>query len=149
MIRKMKDEDVDQAVYIDEKCLHGRWHRRQFLYELHENPYANLYVVEEQDIVIGFLDYWITFENAQLANIAILPDYQGKGYGRALMNTMFHACEEAMCENITLEVRTSNHKAQQMYHAHGFIDINIKKGYYNDNGEDAVYMMKPLGGSWV
>jgi len=41
---------------------------------------------------------------------------------------------------ITLEVRTSNDSAMRMYEAFGFKVIGRRKGYYTDNGEDAIVM---------
>lgn len=149
MIRKMEERDVEALLEVDRICLHGRWNKEQFLYECNENPYAQVYVMERSDTILGFIDYWITFESGQLANIAILPAYQGKGYAKELMDLMQQACEDAGCENITLEVRVSNTTAIALYQSYGFIEVNRKKKYYNDNGEDAVYMIKPLGGNWV
>ena len=41
---------------------------------------------------------------------------------------------------ITLEVRTSNDGAMRMYEGFGFKVIGRRKGYYTDNGEDAIVM---------
>ena len=41
---------------------------------------------------------------------------------------------------VTLEVRASNLLAQELYSKYGFLRIGLHKGYYSDNGEDAVIM---------
>ena len=41
---------------------------------------------------------------------------------------------------ITLEVRTSNENAMRMYEGFGFKVIGRRRGYYTDNGEDAIVM---------
>jgi ribosomal-protein-alanine N-acetyltransferase len=41
---------------------------------------------------------------------------------------------------VTLEVRTTNENAMKMYEAFGFKVIGRRKGYYTDNGEDAIVM---------
>ena len=48
-----------------------------------------------------------------------------------------------------LEVRPSNVAARGLYDSYEFIKVNIRKGYYNDNGEDAIVMCKALGGNLV
>ena len=51
----------------------------------------------------------------------------------------------ANCDNISLEVRISNLPAQKLYESFGFMQVNVRKGYYSDNQEDALLLVKPLG----
>lgn len=141
----MQEKDVEHILKLENVAFHNPWNEEQIRYELMDNEYAFQYVLEEDENCIGFIDFWITFDSASLAKVAIFPMYRKQGYARKLMNFMIAECEQAMCENITLEVRVSNTSAIALYETLGFININIKKQYY-DNGEDALYMMKPLGG---
>jgi ribosomal-protein-alanine N-acetyltransferase len=43
-----------------------------------------------------------------------------------------------------LEVRRSNVSAQRLYETTGFATTGIRKGYYSDNGEDALAMTLEL-----
>ena len=43
-------------------------------------------------------------------------------------------------DGVTLEVRTSNVVAQQLYRKYGFAVVGLRKGYYSDNHEDALIM---------
>lgn len=43
---------------------------------------------------------------------------------------------------MTLEVRASNEIAQNLYRKYGFKAYGRRKGYYQDNGEDAIIMWK-------
>jgi len=43
-----------------------------------------------------------------------------------------------------LEVRQSNIAAQKLYQSMGFVTSGIRKGYYSDDGEDAVAMTLEL-----
>jgi ribosomal-protein-alanine N-acetyltransferase len=47
-------------------------------------------------------------------------------------------------ERMTLEVRTSNLKAQRLYERLGFVLAGKRKGYYSDNLEDALIMWVEL-----
>ena len=51
-------------------------------------------------------------------------------------------CKTFNCEDITLEVRASNIPAQNLYKKFNFKEEGIRKGYYSDNGEDAIIMWK-------
>ena len=73
-----------------------------------------------------------------IATIGVLPEYRGKGYGRALLE----ACEAQLTtERVRLSVRASNQGAIRMYEKAGYLHFERWKKYYND-GEDAMIMEK-------
>lgn len=146
MLRKMTLEDLEAVTAIDESCFPVAWNTAQYTYELKENDYAILYVLQQEEEIIGFIDFWITFDVCQLAKIAIHPSAQGKHYAHELMEKMIEDAQKAECETISLEVRVSNEKAQRLYRAYEFIEVNTRKSYYQDNGEDALVLVKAIGG---
>ena len=142
----MIETDLTQVVDLENICfLKGGWNIEQFRYELLENPFSNLLVFEENQMIIGYIDWWITYEQAQLANIAVCPTNRKQGVGQQLLNKALQKAIEEECENMTLEVRVSNERAIQFYEKNGFITVNTRKNYYED-GENAYLMIKPLGG---
>lgn len=147
MIRKMKPSDLIAIEQIEKKSFQSKWQKEHFLYELSDNDYAYLYVIEVHGQIVGYIDFWITFDICQLASIAVHPSFRGKHYGKALMDQMILDANIAGCDNISLEVRVSNIVAKKMYESFGFIQVNIRKQYYSDNQEDAFLMVKPLGGN--
>ena len=142
----MLETDISRIVEIDEACFPLAWNHDQYHYELCDNEFASLYVLEVEDKIIGYIDFWITFDTCQLAKIAILPSHRGHHYAHALMDQMIQNANQAQCENISLEVRVSNDAAHALYEAYDFIKVNVRKQYYQDNGEDADLLVKPLGG---
>lgn len=146
MLRAMHPTDLEEVVYIDSLCFPIPWNKQQYTYELEDNHYANLYVLLKDDRIIGYIDFWVTFEICQLAKIAIHPAYRSKHYARELMDAMIKVAEHKGCENISLEVRCSNMIAQRLYETYNFIKVNVRKQYYQDNGEDALVLVKALGG---
>ena len=75
--------------------------------------------------------------------------FSEKRVSRRLMDFMIVSAEQEQCETIMLEVRPSNEAARCLYDSYKFMKVNIRKGYYNDNGEDAIVMCKALGGNLV
>ena len=147
MIRGMEEKDLERICELEEELFPADpWQKHNFLYELNENPYARLSVFEENGRIAGYADLWIMFEQAQIANLAVAGDCQGRGIGRELMNHCLKTAEEAGCEVISLEVRVSNARAISLYEKRGFIRAAVRKGYY-ENGEDADLMIRPLGGN--
>ncbi len=89
---------------------------------------------------LGFVSVWFLSDDAHITAIAVRSSWRGSGLGELLM---IGGIEAAMSRNsrvVTLEVRVSNSVAISLYEKYGFKKIGIRKGYYNDNREDAVIM---------
>jgi ribosomal-protein-alanine N-acetyltransferase len=146
MIRMMTKEDLPVIAEMEKDLFpESPWPEYEFLQEMEHNPFSVLAVYEEGGEILGYMDYWITYEQAQLANIAVARKAWGKGIGSRLMDECVRQAEKAGCEVLSLEVRVSNERAVKLYEKYGFIRAAVRKGYY-ENGEDAHLMIKPLGG---
>lgn len=144
MLRLMKEADLPIVLELEEQLFTSTWKMDDFLYEMNENPFSQMFVWEENSEIVGYMGIWIIFEQAQLTNLAVNKKYQGKGYGRLLLEKGISICQEAGCEIMTLEVRQSNVVAKSLYQSCGFEKVSVKKDYYQDNHEDADVMMKGL-----
>ena len=60
------------------------------------------------------------------------------------MEELFLRLREEGASEMSLEVRVSNTPARRMYEKLGFVNLGIRPGYYEDNGEDAVIYRKDL-----
>ena len=60
------------------------------------------------------------------------------------MKEMIKLCKESKLVAMTLEVRSSNTVAQNLYRKYGFKMGGIRKEYYSDNKEDAIIMWNQL-----
>ena len=146
MIREARKEDLSRLVELEQQLFPADpGPESAYLYEMDENPFAALYIYEEGGRIIGYADLWITYEQAQLANIAVAKEAWGKGIGTALLDHCVKQAVKSGCEVLSLEVRVSNIRAKRLYEKNGFIKAALRRHYY-ENGEDAELMIKPLGG---
>jgi ribosomal-protein-alanine N-acetyltransferase len=90
--------------------------------------------------VIGYGGMWRMYDEAHVTTIGVRRDQQRGGYGRIVFAALVQAAYDLGAKWITLEVRTSNENAQRMYENFGFKVIGRRRGYYTDNGEDAIVM---------
>jgi ribosomal-protein-alanine N-acetyltransferase len=90
--------------------------------------------------IVGFSGIWMLADEAHLTNLAVRRSYQGKGIGGLLMIATIDLANELKASYMTLEVRTSNTVAQNLYSKYGFVKMGVRRGYYLDNREDAVIM---------
>lgn len=146
IIREANINDLDDIMVLENECFIDPWKRKDWLYELSENPINKIIVLEKNLHVIGFIDYMITFNSATISQIAIKNEYRRQGLAVKLLNEMentFPKDSEDIVETITLEVRASNEKAINLYLKQGYEKV-ISKPHYYSNGEDALYMIKRL-----
>ena len=146
-IREATNDDLPAIMEIEGLCFpHGAWREENILYELNENPVSHFWVIElalkEEDKyqVVGFCDYWETFDSATICQIAVHPYLQRKQLGSAMMDQIYNDCLAKKIITLTLEVRVGNKPAINFYKKHGF-EIETTKPHYYDNGEDAYYMI--------
>ncbi|MCF0116708.1 MAG: ribosomal protein S18-alanine N-acetyltransferase [Bacilli bacterium] len=144
IIRSMEEKDLAAVLDINAISFISPWTQQQFLYEMKENEFAHLFVADYDGIVIGYIDFWITFDSGCINHIAVLPNLKRRGVGTILLTDAIARMTNAGVSNITLEVRHHNESAINFYKRHGFKEVCVKKSYY-DNGDDAIYMMKEVG----
>jgi ribosomal-protein-alanine N-acetyltransferase len=83
---------------------------------------------------------WRMYDEAHVTTIGVRQDLQHRGYGRIIFAGLVQAAYDMGAKWVTLEVRTTNDNAMKMYENFGFKVIGRRKGYYTDNGEDAIVM---------
>jgi [ribosomal protein S18]-alanine N-acetyltransferase len=93
----------------------------------------------EQEVV-GFAGFWLMLREVHITTIAVREKYRRLGIGEQLLLNMMDSAKQLNAEILTLEVRITNTKAQQLYRKFGFIDSGIRRSYYTDNNEDALIM---------
>lgn len=142
--RFMELKDIDQILLIERLSFTIPWSREAFYNELTHNQYARYLVMEEQESIIGYCGIWIVLDEAHVTNIALLPEYRGKGLGTGLLRKAMIEAKELGALTMTLEVRVSNYVAQSLYRKLGFENGGIRKNYYSDNQEDALVMWVKL-----
>ena len=137
--RELLPEDAEAVANIERESFPTPWSREDFWREA-SNDFA-CYIVALDDMeIIGFAGCWISFEEAQVTNIALTSAQRGRGLGKVLMAKLMRAAAERGAERMTLEVRPSNTPALRLYEGLGFAAIGVRKKYYQDNDEDAILM---------
>jgi ribosomal protein S18 acetylase RimI-like enzyme len=108
------------------------------LLELYDNDeYIILKIVNNIDIIVGYLILKIYYDNIHIMSIAVLLKYRGKQYGTELLKYMkLHY----PTNNYTLYVQTINKRAIMFYIKHGFTIKKYIPNYYTHLvNKDAYY----------
>lgn len=103
--------------------------------ELEVNPYGHFIVYKKNDIIIGYLYYSLIYDRIEINQIEVLEEGRRKGIASKLME---HLIKNNL--SITLEVKKTNISAINLYKKYGFIEVAVRRGYYN--GVDGILMEK-------
>ena len=135
-IRRATVSDVAFLYEVEKKCFNDPWNDLMLESEILD-PFARFYIFTEDEIDVGYYSYLHVLDEAHILTIAVLPEFQGKGYGKAEMRDLLERTLSEGATNVTLEVRRSNLKAIALYESFGFTLSGARPKYYMD-GEDAL-----------
>jgi len=91
-------------------------------------------------ILVGYAGLWAIEDEGHITNVAVHPDYRRMRLGSILVELLIAQTREEGLKRFTLEVRVSNQAAISLYEKFGFVSAGLRKGYYEDNNEDAMIM---------
>ena len=136
MIRKLTNNDYNKlAKYYEEFNINN-----VDIFET--SPFINIYVYEKDNNVVGFINYSIMYDRAELNYIYVEKEYRKYGIATELMNFFIDDIIKNKCKNITLEVAENNIPGIELYKKFGFSEVAKRKNYYKDS--DGILMMKEL-----
>lgn len=137
----MIKEDLDAVLEISSLSLKESWNLDSFSNEL-SNPLAKYLIAKINNKIVGFVGVWTIIDEGHITNMAVHPEFRKKGVGSALLTSLIESSKDWGCNSLTLEVRSSNKAAKDLYKKFGFLEEGIRKNYYRDNEEDALIMWK-------
>ena len=143
-LREMLIDDTDKVIAGEERVFGVSLGYDLIYSDLALNPYALYIVLEIDDEIHGYVGMWIT-DNLEIINLYVDEEYQGMGFGSILMDFVIDVCEQSNISNLSLEVRSSNTKAINLYKKFGLKESHIRKNYYvneNKETEDAIVMVR-------
>ncbi len=140
VIEEMTLDDVAAVQDIEHEIFLTPWPRNAYRRELLQNKMASYIVLRDRDEIIGYAGLWKMPDEAHVTTVGVRRVYQGRGFGMALMLALIARAYNLNSRWMTLEVRASNYGAIALYEKLGFKVIGRRRGYYTDDGEDAVVM---------
>ena len=161
VVEPMRLDDVPQVMAIERVSFPLPWPERAYRYELTENttshyvvlrsrqasastggrqPLKRLFRRDPRPPVLGYGGFWLIAGEAHISTLAVAPEWRRHGLGELLLYCMLKQATTLGAFEATLEVRVSNHAAQNLYRKYGFEKVGRRRRYYQDNGEDAWIM---------
>jgi len=145
VLRLAAVEDIPAILEIERASFATPWTEKMFADEL-KNEWSNVWVAEVGDPrrVVAFTVFWVAYDELHVLNVAVAPDDRRCGHGRLLLRSILAFGEHRRLSHVVLEVRPSNLGAQHLYQTLDFRPVGVRPRYYQDNGEDAILMVRML-----
>lgn len=102
--------------------------------------YSVFIIIKEMQNVVGFAAFYcndLLTKRAFLSMIAVNEQYDGKGYGKLLINEVLKICRNKKMNELELEVNKSNIHAIEFYKRNGF-------SYIEKQTENSYFMSRSL-----
>ena len=141
-IRRLAYADLPQAIAIERRSFPTPWSLAMFVLELSKASGICLAATLEGRIV-GYMVCSRYDTVWHVMNVAVDPSLRRQGIATALLESLFEEADGPGAQ-YTLEVRTSNEVAIQLYEGFGFRPAGRRRGYYHDNREDALIMWRTV-----
>ena len=137
----MNETHVAQVAELEKLCFSDPWSLRSITSEL-SNPLSLWVVAVTGDTVVGYVGSQSVMGEADMMNLAVMPEYRRQGIGRRLVEELVSRLAANQVKSLTLEVRASNDPAIAIYDEMGFRAVGRRPGYYRNPKEDALILRK-------
>ena len=138
-IRPMREDDLPRVLEIENACFTMPWKEGTFRGLMRRGD-TDLFVAEQGGGVAGYAACWTVIDQSELGNVAVASEARGRGLGGALVDAVVERVKERGAREVFLEVRESNHLAQEIYRDRGFVVVGRRRSYYAWPTEDALVM---------
>ena len=137
------DEDLDGVLAVEAASFSNPWTRAMYEWELQNRAVCHILVVRTAACrVAGFCAFWLVVDEIHINNLAVLPEFRGRGLGTTLMRRVLTEGLRLGATRATLEVRVSNEAARRFYEGLGFRATAVRKHYYTNPTEDALILWR-------
>ena len=126
--RKMREDDLDEVIAIEESVYQFPWTRGIFHDCLNVGYFC--WVMQHQEKIIAYSIMSVAADESHLLTIVVPETEQGKGYGKKMLEEMIRLAKKNDANDMYLEVRISNKAAIQLYHQRGFNELGVRNNYY-------------------
>ncbi|AET66488.1 acetyltransferase [Desulfosporosinus orientis DSM 765] len=133
VLRQALPEELEEVVTVHMKVFNDNYDESKSLIQnrFHSDT-RDQYLAILQDKVIGVVSTNYDGEDVSIFGLGIIPEYQGKGYGKELLCSVIDRLLLAGKAHITIEVNSDNTNAYMLYKKTGFY-VDVAYEYYRMN----------------
>ena len=141
----MNAATLDAVLQVEQQAYVHPWQRINFIDSLQVGYQAQMLLA--QDTLLGYFVAMKGVDEVHLLNITVAPAYQRQGWARMMLDALALWARGQGADWLWLEVRSAHQRAIEVYQAHGFARVGLRKAYYpavDGQREDALVMSRRL-----
>ncbi len=147
-MRRMVAADIPTVMDVERRAFKNPWSEDLFRREL-THDWSTILLAEGEgaegaEALLGFVIFWVVHDEIHILNVAVDPPARRRHVALSLLEEVLERGRRRGLALATLEVRKSNAGAIALYEGLGFRPVGLRKGYYVDEGEDAIVMVLEL-----
>lgn len=139
-IQRMRRRHLKGVMAIERQVYPRPWSPNLFLSEMSDMRNRTYVVAKIGKDVVGYGGVMSYGDEAHVTTIAVDPAHHRHKIGTRILYELVSEGIRMGARAVSLEVRVSNFGAQRLYGQFGFRPVGIRKGYYQETGEDALVM---------
>jgi ribosomal-protein-alanine N-acetyltransferase len=148
-IERMTEHDLVEVCTIEEVSELSAWGWDAYHHEMQSRTDTIMLVARHdaksyEHQLAGFIVARVFADELHVNNVAIRPEFRGRGLGSTLLQTTLNEARTRSARIAQLEVRAANEAAQRLYQRCGFEVVGRRKNYYREPTEDALLMSLKL-----
>ncbi len=154
VLREMRWWDIEPVLALEADLFpEDAWSAGMFWSELAHarGPRATRHYVVAEDPsdgrIVGYAGLAAAGGLGDVQTIAVARDQWGTGLGARLLAELLQHATAFECDEVLLEVRVDNTRAQKLYERFGFEPIGFRRGYYQPGNVDALVMRLTVQGT--
>ena len=139
-IRTMTGQDCAIVAGLEKEIFTMPWSEEGFRSAV-LIPQNVFLVAEDAGEICGYLGMYTSIDEGEITNVGVAPSYRNRGIGHKLVQAALAMAKQQDLTKIVLEVRVSNASAIHLYEKCGFVNVGVRKGFYEQPKEDAYIMI--------
>jgi ribosomal-protein-alanine N-acetyltransferase len=100
--------------------------------------------VDQDQALLGWAGVRVVADTAEILTVGVIPAARRHGIGARLLAMLLDEARRRGAVEAFLEVRVDNVGAQKLYERARFVQVGIRRGYYDGGRMDAVVMRRAL-----
>jgi ribosomal protein S18 acetylase RimI-like enzyme len=121
-LRSYQSADLQAVHEVDQEAFDGLWRYSQPVLAAALAQAASVTILEAEGCIAGYQLSTASALGAHLARLAVRPELQGRGYGRALVEHLLHEFGRQGFDRVSVNTQEDNAPSLRLYRRLGFRD---------------------------
>lgn len=112
--------------------------------EAYYNDNYDVFVMLSKNEVLGYIIAYSVLDESEILRVTVKEEFKRKNIGFSLLSFAENSLKKKGIKYLILECRVSNSPADFLYKKSGFINLGIRRNFYENPIEDAIIMKKEI-----